>query len=241
MSWKRPESVPPTIWAEFEGKAVINGAKRKYWITDVTEGLYDSVIEHMTSGFLADEPLCRYSELAKEKESVEAIRGLYVELLRQNIALICFTKDEAGKDEIAAMNVTICATPDEETLNPVGQKWKIVYGIVNYVTKYNDFFKHYPYDKYMSAMGLFVLPKFRGEGIGLEMLKAREPICRAVGIPATCTVFTSIASQKLAQRAGFEEFTEISYDELSRINPEWSLPKIQEHTKSCKYMIKIFK
>lgn len=28
-------------------------------------------------------------------------------------------------------------------------------------------------DVYLSAMGLYVLPEFRGEGIGLELLKAR--------------------------------------------------------------------
>lgn len=28
-------------------------------------------------------------------------------------------------------------------------------------------------DKYLGAMGLYVIPEFRGEGIGLELLKAR--------------------------------------------------------------------
>lgn len=59
--WKRPDSVPPTVWSRFEGKAVVNGAKRQYWITDITEDMFEQIIEHMTSGFLQDEPLCRYT------------------------------------------------------------------------------------------------------------------------------------------------------------------------------------
>lgn len=119
-------------------------------------------------------------------------------------------------------------------------KWNIIYGVVDYVTKYNSFFQKYKLPCYLTALGLFVRPEFRGEGIGLELLKAREPLCKAVGIPATCTVFTSIASQKLAQRAGFQEMTEINYEDIQKIDPTWKFPGIEKHTKSCKYMFIIY-
>lgn len=38
---------------------------------------------------------------------------------------------------------------------------------------YNDAFEKLQTDEYLSAMGLFVLPGFRGEGIGEHLLKAR--------------------------------------------------------------------
>lgn len=58
-------------------------------------------------------------------------------------------------------------------MQPEGEKWKIVYGVVEYVTKYNDAFEKLGLDRYLSAMGLFVLPEYRGEGLGLALLKAR--------------------------------------------------------------------
>lgn len=59
--WKRPENVKyPQVWGEFEGKALVNGAKRKYWIQDVPEEMFEDIIHHMITGFLLDEPLCKH-------------------------------------------------------------------------------------------------------------------------------------------------------------------------------------
>lgn len=49
------------IWATFEGKKIVNGTKRKYWIQTATEEFYDDIVKHMSSGFLLDEPICRYT------------------------------------------------------------------------------------------------------------------------------------------------------------------------------------
>lgn len=65
-------------------------------------------------------------------------------------------------------------------------------------------FEFYNVDKYMSALGLSVNSKYRGRHIGEYILKARFPLAKAIGVSVTSTVFTGIASQKLAARAGFE-------------------------------------
>lgn len=69
-----------------------------------------------------------------------------------------------------------------------------------------------------------------------NLLVLREPLCRQAGIKASCTVFTAIASQKLASRVGFQDLTNLSYDELFKRKPEFFIPKIQEHTKNCRFM-----
>lgn len=61
-NWTRPSSVPiPTIWSNFEGKKIINGTKRVYWIQDITDEYKEDVIKCMVKNFLADEPLSKYS------------------------------------------------------------------------------------------------------------------------------------------------------------------------------------
>lgn len=49
------------IWTKFEGKREINGEKRKYWIETATDEYFDEIVRNMGSGFLLDEPLCRYT------------------------------------------------------------------------------------------------------------------------------------------------------------------------------------
>lgn len=92
----------------------------------------------------------------------------------------------------------------------------------------------------MKALGLFVLPGYRGEGLGERILEAREYICRYLGFPATLTAFTSIISQKLAARVGFKDFYCIDYEELGRIDKAMHIPDIHNHTKTMKYMYKIY-
>lgn len=68
-----------------------------------------------------------------------------------------------------------------------------------------DILKNYKVDKFMVAYGLSVSRKYRGRKIGKEILRARIPLCRALGIKVTTTVFTGFASQKSAANVGFEE------------------------------------
>lgn len=47
--------------------------------------------------------------------------------------------------------------------------------------------------------------EYRGLGIATEMLKARRPFLKALGLSLTSTSFTGTASQKAAQKAGYVE------------------------------------
>lgn len=53
----------------------------------------------------------------------------------------------------------------------------------------------YNFDKHVGAFGLSVDKKYRGRGIATEILKARAPMCKALGIGLTSNVFTGEASQ----------------------------------------------
>lgn len=74
-----------------------------------------------------------------------------------------------------------------------------------YMTKQFNCYEVYDIDKYMTAMGLVVAPKYRGRNISPEILKARFPLCKALGIKVTSTLFSGDISQKAAIRAGFKE------------------------------------
>lgn len=45
--------------------------------------------------------------------------------------------------------------------------------MLHYLTDCKEFFEKYNIEEYLGSCGLFVLPEYRGEGIALELLKAR--------------------------------------------------------------------
>lgn len=68
----------------------------------------------------------------------------------------------------------------------------------------------YGVDEFLGGLGLVVNSKYRGRGIATEMLKARRPFLKAAGLQLTSTSFTASASQKAAEKAGYEENFAIS-------------------------------
>lgn len=66
-------------------------------------------------------------------------------------------------------------------------------------------FRHYNVNEYLIAYGLCVNTMYCGRGIATEMLKARGPLLKALGLKVTTTAFTGIGSQKAAVKAGYEE------------------------------------
>ena len=57
--WQRPASVLyPQVWATFKGNVTENGKCLEYVIQDVTEDMYEDVLQHMVRYFLVREPMC---------------------------------------------------------------------------------------------------------------------------------------------------------------------------------------
>lgn len=78
-------------------------------------------------------------------------------------------------------------------------------------------YKHYNVEKYLIAYGLCVDTSYRSRGIATEMLKARAPVLKSLGLKVTTTAFTGIGSQKAAEKAGYEENFVITWVILASI------------------------
>jgi RimJ/RimL family protein N-acetyltransferase len=80
-----------------------------------------------------------------------------------------------------------------------------IFGVMSYAQEQFSSFKHYNVDKYLIAYGLCVDTNYRARGIATEMLKARLPIMKSLGLKVTTTAFTGLGSQRAAEKAGYEE------------------------------------
>lgn len=81
-----------------------------------------------------------------------------------------------------------------------------VFDFLEYTSKVTDIYTSYNIDQYLAAYGLCVNRKYRGQGIATEMLKARIPYMKKMGLSVTGTAFTAIGSQVAAKKAGYEDF-----------------------------------
>lgn len=115
-----------------------------------------------------------------------------------------------------------------------------LFKVLDYVEQQRDFHKEFHLPTCMKAMGLYVLPDYRGDGLGEKLLHARELLCRAVGITGTITAFSSIISQKCAAKAGFKDFVVESYERLGEIDPDMKIYDIEKHSKYIKLMYKLY-
>lgn len=98
--------------------------------------------------------------------------------------------------------------------------------LLDLVSERVNMYELYGVEEFMSAMGLCVDPVFRCQGLGLELLKARFDLGKAVGLKATMTVFTAEASQRLAYKLGMELLTEILYEDC-KIDGKLTFPNIK--------------
>lgn len=94
-----------------------------------------------------------------------------------------------------------------------------------HLSKQFDAYTTFRVDKYLSAFGLCVIPEYRGRGIATEMLRARLPMIKALGIKVTSNTFSAIGSQIAAKKAGYEEAYVISYHDLEKALPDFDFSK----------------
>ncbi|XP_058839944.1 uncharacterized protein LOC131695448 [Topomyia yanbarensis] len=234
MVWTRPtNSAFPSVWHTFRAKDVDSDQLITYRVQDLTEDRFEDMVQHFLDNFIEEEPICVSKGVAKDATAREAAIKLWRKVLREKMTLVCYKE---GSDEIIGANIVTVKTSDEvytiDILKSAEQGDVRV--IVEYVTKQFDALEHYGVDHRMVAYGLTVDRRYRGRGIATEILKARVPMCKALGIKLAAHPFSALGSQKAASNAGYRTDYEITYDDLAKLGPKYTLLNIP--SKSIKLM-----
>ncbi|PSN38571.1 hypothetical protein C0J52_19756 [Blattella germanica] len=221
VGWTRPKSVPfPTVWKRCVGlKEMENGQIPKFRIEDVTEDMHDDILAFMNE-FHFDKVygsvMMRGLKLYEDPEAMKEFEGRWKRALNLNISVVAFLDDGSEGDQrtiagVNILNVSQRSRPETPEMYKTA-KVKAIIRSLRYACGIVNIFDKYGIEEYISALGLLVHPTFRGQGLGLEILKVRYDVGRAMGLKGTMTVFSGDASQKLAYRAGMEFLSEVSYD-----------------------------
>lgn len=192
-----------------------DGRVPNFWIQDVPPELDEQIVDFMCDSFLKEENMLSITKVREDPESYESIRMFWHHMLGQRIAIVAFSDWPNGESSptIAGCNITGVELKGHSYPKFPGDRLQKVVAALEYIEHKVDVFERYGADACMTALGLSVSPLFRGQELGRELLLAREPLARAVGLKFTVTVFTGIASQKQSERAGFELLAEQKYTE----------------------------
>ncbi|XP_055684452.1 uncharacterized protein LOC129790768 [Lutzomyia longipalpis] len=225
--WTRPSNVEfPKVWTTFRAKHPTTQEIWKFEVKDLPVERFDEAEDIMIEHFLNEEQMCKSKGVSNDPVSLVLARVYYRKMLEKKITLIC-TRE--GSDEIAGINVLEPATKDDEKIVlPEGTDASVLdlQVVTEFVTKQAAIYEKYSVDKYISAWGLYVFPKFRGMGIGGEILKARIPLGKALGFSATGTLFTSSTSQAIAKKVGFVDDYVVTYEDLGKKEPYIEFPNV---------------
>ncbi|KAJ8920167.1 hypothetical protein NQ315_011828 [Exocentrus adspersus] len=227
MDWKRPQDLAyPKMWGTFEGK------RGRYWIQDLTCDYYEEVLQHMCKNFVKKSPICIYTNFSEDEESVNDYKEAWKRMLELKLSLICLTENaDDNTTKFVGCNILGRRYKGEKrNVDEVykGKASRISGRALDHIYQNCvDVYSVLDIDQYMSAFGLYVLPEYRGEGVGYHLLKTRRDVCLAVGMEASVTAFTTISGQKLAEKVGFKDLLEIPYKDLEKIDPLFRFPGIE--------------
>ncbi|XP_053692412.1 uncharacterized protein LOC128740866 [Sabethes cyaneus] len=235
MAWTRPsQPAIPVVWHTFQAKdgEGSDGRIVTYQVQDLTEDRYEDLVKHFLNHFMEEEPMTVSMGVPKNQQSRAGVVNLWRSILKEKMTLVCYKE---GSNEIIGAN--ILAVRDNANYSDYefeGEKKQNVQRIMEYVSKQFNCADHYGTVNRLIAYGLSVNKRYRGRGIATEILKARVPMCKALGIKLAAHPFSAPGSQGAATKAGYRTDYEISFEELAKLGPEYTLPGIQ--SKYFKFM-----
>lgn len=163
---------------------------------------FDESLDMLLKYYVKDETFCRSKRLCEKKEALEMCSEAWSVALEQHLSIGCFKE---GSNKLIAVNVMIIAHFDDEDFCLNQQELVDILEVLTYTSKQFNPFEHYKVSKYLTDYGLLVHPDYRKLGIATEMLKARIPMMKELGIELTASDFTGTGSQIAAMRAGYTE------------------------------------
>ncbi|XP_031616759.1 uncharacterized protein LOC116336780 [Contarinia nasturtii] len=190
----------------------------EYRIQDVPESKFKDALKLMLEFYNTQEPMN------------EVLDKLWWEsVLKLNLSVGCLKIRPDGSEELVGVNLLYVQTPNNECPDETEPDLAVVF--------YFDVFSTYNVDYYLTSDGIIVHPDYRGRKIGEKMLRAREAICRKHSIEVTSSVFSSISSNIIAERAGFKHVDRsVSWDDFRRNNPESVFADIKDSCITCRLL-----
>ncbi|XP_018914079.2 uncharacterized protein [Bemisia tabaci] len=207
----------------------------QYRIQFIDECSIEEAVRFMIEHFLPNTNMDKAVGTINDEQTVAAYSLDWNTRLRKGISLGAFLEDDAGnKGRMISCLVLDIRRKEEEEFSSSeypSEKFGIIFRAMYEVMSKANIFKKYECDAVLLDYGLATSAEFQRRGIGVEMMEARAKVCSIKKIPVSAGVFDSEASQKLAEKCGYETLAELDlttyriHGKLVYHRPSWSLIK----------------
>lgn len=212
----------PQIYRKFKAKSRNIDemvTDEEFYIQDLTENYYDDAVEFLIEYHARSSIFHRAAGTLATDDGIERIRQMYRRVLEDNISLICL---KADTNEIIGVNAILIRSKYDEPCAPAPTtdddgKFQNLYDAKKFIEEAFNIMDDYDVDRYMFTAGLCVHKKHRCKGIATEILKARAPLMKAIGVNVTASIFSTIGAQNAASSAGFTHHFSIQYEDLEKL------------------------
>jgi len=203
------------VWARFE-RTMKDGSLKNFKIHEVPEGWNEHIYQFMIDNYMYEEPFSVASGVCDEPEGFEITKRFWKWALTLNTCMVCSEDgvEENQQPTIVSFNVLLRFVKGSDEIPDYAKEPVSLLRILDDVTNRFNVYEHFRVNEYLGDAGLAVGTAYRGLGIVGEMLNARIPLCKALGIKVTETIFTSKATQIAARKGGFEPLMELEYSVL---------------------------
>ncbi|XP_048512743.1 uncharacterized protein LOC105693010 isoform X2 [Athalia rosae] len=184
-TWTRPKC-PKKVWRIVQGRKKMNdGEIPRFIIQEIPEELEEFIIDSMLPQYLAAEPICSSLDMHNDQQALREFRTLWKNIFRQgiSIAVLKVNSDSTAEPVIAGFNILHVLTAEDincriarredTSLGVRNSSLKKLVSVLGHMRHNADILGEFGVDKYLAAVGLFVHPTFRGQGLGEELLRAR--------------------------------------------------------------------
>lgn len=213
------------------------------FVAPIPSELYDRVIIHLRNNFFADEPLNKSVGLCKPGEPHAELEEHSISTLQDGLSVAAVDK---VTDEIAGVALNGVLRPGDlekgqEKLDCSNDEgFKQIFSMLYNVSHSLDLFTAYETDKIFETRILSVDSRYRGIGLGNELIKRVDDVARENGFKILKGDATGSFSQKICSKNGYEIIHELKYSDYKSENGEPIFKPLPPHN-SLKIMVKILK
>jgi len=174
----------------------------------ITPDLYDQAFDILVNHFFPDAPLSKAFGVTWSKVLEKAV----LEDLKTNISICMISKDT---EEIMGITVSGIIRKTDPPLDSSNIECERLKSLLTFMTHKDDeinFFECYNVDEAVHFFTLGVKRKYRRMGLGDRLLAAAVAMSRELGFKAVKSEATSIYSQRIFEKQGFDIVLTMPYD-----------------------------
>ncbi|KAG5679848.1 hypothetical protein PVAND_009385 [Polypedilum vanderplanki] len=231
---RRDGIVYPQIYTKFKVKSKENDKEEEFQIQDLTENYFDEAVDFIVANHARGAVFHNAAGTLTRESGIERVRAAYRRVFEEKISLICLHVNN-GSEKVVGLNALHIKSKFDPPAQPSDDpNFCKLMEATKFIENAFDVMEHYNVDRYMFAAGLCVGPEYRGRGIATEILKARAPLMRSIGIELTTSIFSTTGAQKAALAAGYDENYSITYEEFEKVLPSMNFSRF--YGSSCKVL-----